>query len=629
MNNIKITLPENHGRTAEFAHEEICSFLSRSALQDDISLTMKIDPVLGQDEFLLLGQRKYILSAGSETALLYGSYEFLRQLGFRFFSPDPWDTVIPERISELPEIDYRFKPAFALRGFFAVEKRDTPEFLLWMARNYMNLWTCNVNNMELCGKLGMKLRGNPPSGMHRLFEDYLPPEKYADKHPEYYCLHKGKRHFEMKGVEAAYNICTSNLSAASELAENIAADLGPEGNLANVSVLVFASFDNGTWCECEECKKQGNYTARLLKLADKCLKIIKQRVKREIFLIIPAYHETLSPPDLPMPDGFDYEHIAVEFFPIERCYAHFFDDPECPANNFLKQHYEAWTELKKFRIFVCEYYNVSTFASAAFVFDDFISHDLKFYQTSGTGYINYMHVSTALWGELAMTNCAFASAAAGVEFDRSDFLFKRYGTAADTMNEVYEKLRRVSRISKPFFHYLGKNQYSLEVKLKNHQKSNSFFLPGHFEESFSTETIPSAAEALKLLKEALELTTTAASAQHGRVRQLLETDIMRLAATARRAEFMFDMAQLFQAESAENLSAAMQLAKKIRDTGEAMRNDTISVSHIRSAGAPNLKLYINALTATRLQNLYRSVMEQYGLEIAPFSDAENSTVRQG
>ena len=639
MCSVEIHLPKNCGETGHFAGEELKKFLSLCDSDDGITVDFELDLSLENDEFLLAGHGRYGIKGGSETALLYGAYELLKQFGFRFCGPDPWDTVIPEGKIIPPEVKLHFHPEFELRGFFAVEKRDTEEFLLWMARNGLNFWTSEVNHPELCRELGMKLRGNPPSGMHRLFEDYLPPSVYAEKHPEYYALHQGKRIFKMEAAES-WNICMSNPDAATQLAENLCTALNPGGELENVSALTFAPFDNGRWCECENCAAQGNRTARLLLLADHCSKTIRQKVDRPIQLIVPAYHETLPPPDVPLVKDFDYERIAIEFFPIERCYAHTIDDPSCPANALMKKCYDAWAELKKFRLFVCEYYNVSTFASAAFVFDDTMGHDLAFYRRTGSRYINYMHVSTALWGELAVNNCAFASETCGQPFDLTDFLEKRYGAAAaPVMREFYARLRRFSHLAKQLFHYVGKGKmlpdgsntekFSFELALKVQSDEYPFFLPGHFEKDLSSDSVPSLEEALELLDEAEDLLGKADPAGNERVRQCLETDRMRLTYTIRRVRFMETLLHLICAEKAGENGEAQRLAGKLREYGEAMRKDRLSVAHIREKGAPNLKLYVNALTATRLQKLYAEKMTQYHLEVKPFSADEGFTVHQG
>ena len=104
---------------------------------------------------------------------------------------------------------------------------------------------------------------------------------------------------------------------------------------------------------------------------------------------------------------------------------------------------------------------------------------------------------------------------------------------------------------------------------------------------------------------------------------------MRLDYTVRRADFMVVFLELLRAEKAGDRASAERCAYRLRELGEAMRRDTRAVAHIRSAGAPNLALYVNTLTATQLQNLYAEKMRQYGLAVAPFSQAEGVTVHQG
>ena len=306
-----------------------------------------------------------------------------------------------------------------------------------------------------------------------------------------------------------------------------------------------------------------------------------------------------------------------------------------------KKCYDAWAELKKFRLSVGEYYNVSTFASAALVFDDSMAHDLAFYHRTGSRFINFMHVSTALWGELAVNNCVFASETGGQPFDFTDFLEKRYGAAASVMRDFYVRLRRFSRLSKPLFHYFGTGEmepgeshfrmarFCLAASLKDPSGELPFFMPGHFEEHRSTPEIPSLDDALELLGEAENLLKKADPVGDERIRKCLETDRMRFEYTLRRVRFTVAMIHLLQAEKKGKNDESRNLAAELREYGEAMRKDRLSVAHIREKGAPNLKLYVNALTVTELQRLYMAKMEQYHQKTEPLSDDEAYTVRQG
>ena len=89
------------------------------------------------------------------------------------------------------------------------------------------------------------------------------------------------------------------------------------------------------------------------------------------------------------------------------------------------------------------------------------------------------------------------------------------------------------------------------------------------------------------------------------------------------------MIHLLQAEKTGKDDEARSLAAELREYGEAMRKDRLSVAHIREKDAPNLKLYVNALTVTELQRLYMAKMEQYRQKIEPLSTDEAYTVHQG
>ena len=209
------------------------------------------------------------------------------------------------------------------------------------------------------------------------------------------------------------------------------------------------------------------------------------------------------------------------------------------------------------------------------------------------------------------------------------------------MQEFYIRLRRFSHLSKPLFHYVGKGKmlpdgsntekfsFDQALRCQGNVETYPFFLPGHFEESVSSDSVPSLKEVLELLDEAEALLKKADPAGNERVRQCLETDRMRFTYTAQRARFMIELLHLLQAEKNGNTEDSRRFAGKLREYGETMRKDTVSVAHIRSAGAPNLKLYVNALTATRLQKLYAGKMTQYHLEVMPFSADEGFTVHQG
>ncbi len=637
----QIFLPENAGETLKFAESELKNFLSLLKFEKRFTVTLEFDQSFTGDSFAITGSKDYLIKAACERALLYGAYRFLRELGIGFFSPDRFDTFIPQYTIALPGLDIRQTPRFALRGFFAVEKRDTEEFLLWMARHGMNYWTNNTNHPELCCKLGMTLRANSPGGTHLLFKDYLPPERYYADHPEYYALSDGKRIATMvPGNE--WNICTSNPEACKTLVDNIIADFQPNGRLAGASALTFAPFDNGHWCDCENCRRLGNRTARLLLLADYCVKRLQKELASPVTLIVSAYHETLVPPDIHLPDDFDYEHILIEYFPIERCYSHSIDDDGCSGNQLLKKYFEEWTSFGKFRMLICEYYNVSAFASVGLPMDEFMEHDLAYYKQSGVDAIAYMHVSTALWAQQSLTNCAFAAAAMNEDFSAEKFLQQRFGALAGRMLPIYDKLRKIAAVSKALLHYQGTGEMNadhsntikfmllIQWRKAAAKEPHNFYYPGHFEAEKDNGKAISLKTVLSLLDQAeQEVNNLPDQTGDALLDQRIACEKMRFAYTADRIRFTAELIWLFELEDANDIAGARIMAAKLRDRGERMRQDKIGPKHIRELGAPNYYMYFNALTATRIQQVYAEKMLEYQLEIAPFAREEGVKIEQG
>jgi len=622
-------LSDSPGETLLFAREELEKFFGLTLISSDLAVTLQKDDSFAEEEYSICGKGDYLLSGGSDTALLYASYRLLEELGFAFLSPDPWDTVVPEKITALPDLAIRTAPRFPWRGFFGVEKRDTPEFLLWMARNGMNFWSLATNHPDLCRKLGMKLRGNPASGTHRLFEDYLNPEQYFAVHPEYYAWDGEKRNPSMVPVDA-WNICTSNPEAADQLAENLIRDLNPGGKMEHASFLSFAPFDNGQWCQCEACQSQGNRTTRFLLFADRCSRAIRKAVKRPVWLLVSAYHETLMTPDQPLPDDFDYERIFIEFFPIERCYAHDIDDSSCKTNSQLNFFLQAWAKLKKFRFFVCEYYNVSTFSSAAIPLDRGMEHDLAVYAQAGAAGITYMHVSTALWGELALNNCGFAGAAWGKPFSREAFLKVRYGASAEAMKDFYEKMECFTPLSKPVFHYqgtgelnaAGNNTVTFSIRRSIENEERPLALENHCD-------LEKMENALCAMTEAGMILAGVMRSASGVLKERLKCDQMRFDYTLTRLQLTVSLVRIRTAERNGETETAQIEAGKLLVYGEKLREIKEAVQHIRAQGAPNEKMYFNGLTSSCLQNEYAKTLLRYGLTPAPFEPDERVTVIQG
>ena len=188
-------------------------------------------------------------------------------------------------------------PSFLTRGFLGLGDRGDTDILYWMARNRLNYCDEPKKGIPIRKKLGMML----VKGGHSMQSKYIPwhgeypynvpgfsgddnkPEDpyapsgestgdangdgkltYFEAHPEWYGLLNGKRS-DKSDIYGGTNFCTSNRDACKELAKNLVQSL-IDGELKNVDIVNFWMLDMGKWCECENCKKQGNYSDRLLNL---------------------------------------------------------------------------------------------------------------------------------------------------------------------------------------------------------------------------------------------------------------------------------------------------------------------------------------------------------------------------
>ena len=444
-----------------------------------------------------------IIEGNGRVGTLYGVYAYLERLGMRFFGLGEQGTVYPAGKVAISDeaLDLIENPAFLTRGFYAWEDRGNEELFLWMARNRMNFWTSAQKEIPLLKKLGMRLAigahdvlsnflnpsaeypyesGLVSSGKDRPMDPYRPSREskidvnesdgkltYFEAHPEWYGLQNGKRS-DKADISPGDNYCTSNMDANKELAKNLVHSLS-DGEWKNVDIVDFWMLDNGRWCECENCKNQGNLSDRLMDVAYVVQKEIQKaqqekRLNREVLLATLAYHETLPPPERSLPKDFDYDHFMVTFFVIERCYAHTISDPACTEiNKFLLENYQGWTmgsgRNYKGSIQIGEYFNVSSIKSLPIVFPTIMSTDIPWYYRTGTRHMHYMHTPTHIWGTWTLNQYLYARLLWNVETETdallNEFFNQYYPTTSETTRKFYKHLEIAFSNLKPFKHYAG------------------------------------------------------------------------------------------------------------------------------------------------------------------------------
>lgn len=445
------------------------------------------------------GRHVLLVAGGGRVGTLYAAYDLLYRLGCRWFAPGELHKEVPT-IERIGEFDVTERPAFATRGFLAWENRGNAEFLQWMARNRLDCWCVEDEHRPLMYKFGIHMVGGLHDEEHVFFHPAAPypyahplwptgkdlpkdpypvsPEyqgdadkdgklSYFEAHPEWYALVSRKR---IPGIQDARqhgaNYCTSNPNATTEFVKNYVQAL-IDGRYRDADMVRFWTLEHARWCECAACQAQGTPTDRYLLLIHRLAGEIKKaraagKIRRPVEIQFLAYDETLDPPTRPLPADFDYETCAVTFFPIERCYVHNFDDPQCrlrdtdaPNPRATNAHYvrdlDRWAtdpnRLYRGQVAVGEYYNLSRYASLPLCFMHTMANDIPYFHRAGVRHFEYMHVTTGNWGNKALTNYQMARQLWNVRTDCAalwdDYFARRYGPAAGVMRRFYETLEQM------------------------------------------------------------------------------------------------------------------------------------------------------------------------------------------
>ncbi len=393
----------------------------------------------------------------SRCGLIYGVYEFLRMQGWRWIEPGERGEFQP-KLAELnwPQTEIEITPSFQYRGIGAYrESQDSREYVLWMARNRLNIYPKKAYTGKLADKLGMYSR----TGGH-LLQDILAPNRYLtngktiwEEHPEWYGLPENGERTKEKALKV--QLCISQASLLKFIADELLEKLNNE--FAAIDILDVWGLDTwGAICSCPECKKIGNgadHNLHLLSALRRHIDTAKLEGKfnREVLIDIIAYEGTvtLEPPTKPLPDNLKKSGDISIFYPIRRCYQHELSDETCEYNQKYRLAWIEWNRrAKELSLWLGEYYNVSYFEDLPLLFMNKIPDDMRFYHKFGASGATYMHGPFVNWGMRALTQIQHAQYAWDVNTNSEqllrDYFASRYGEYATEMFKAYKLINSAS-----------------------------------------------------------------------------------------------------------------------------------------------------------------------------------------
>jgi hypothetical protein len=298
----------------------------------------------GADAFVWqTGDGRAAVLGTNPRSTLYGVYDLLEELGCRFFSPDPNDELVP-RLDGRAFDDHRehFEQAtFAYRERHLLEWIDaeaTRNEIDHAAKRRLNGFTFHIEDFapdpatwrivldEFVPELAR--RGLMPGlGEHGGYVLFLPPERYASDHPDWYAEIDGRRVARFGGDGTRYQFCTEHPEARATFLANLAAFLRDH---PLIQIMHIAPEDVGCWCECERCRPI-SIADRYLRL-DNAIAAVVRRVRPDASVthLVYANHVELPERERPAPG------LKVSFVPFGRDFRLPFTDPA--ANMALDAH---------------------------------------------------------------------------------------------------------------------------------------------------------------------------------------------------------------------------------------------------------------------------------------------------
>jgi hypothetical protein len=309
--------------------------------------------------------RRIIIAGDNGQGVIYGVYDFLEELGCRWFYPTE-DANDPEVVPRLETIavkpkswavasPIRFRIANGSAWYFKMPIDPAKRQVDWAMKNRYNAigWQAAVahdgksllqqyRELEQAGVLGdLEKRGMFIHGPAHCFDHFLKAADHFDKHPEWFGMRDAKR---APQTFAGAQFCWSNPDARSEVIKNAEAFIT---NAPLIKIYCVIPFDGGVACDCPECKKAGASNTLMLLLGEL---IDKLKTSRPDVLVetVGGYGAVKDPP------------TNAKIHPEQRVvWAHWgrhhgtgYDDPKYNLLDNLNK----WREAARGGLTICQYY---------------------------------------------------------------------------------------------------------------------------------------------------------------------------------------------------------------------------------------------------------------------------------
>lgn len=201
----------------------------------------------GKAEILNANGKQFVQDRGT----LYAVYNFLDELGVRWYRPEAWGEHVPQMQNIKVSLGRRhFKPVYSWRmGFDEYQPRSdgkpgNADGRMWEVRNRQNMVT--GASEEQGGWRDVLAWENYPN--------ILPAATYFAEHPEYFALIGGVRRKDAQ-------LCIGNTDVQQLAAQKVLAYAQANPQCETYSL---EPGDNCLWCQCELCKAMDDPNQKMI-----------------------------------------------------------------------------------------------------------------------------------------------------------------------------------------------------------------------------------------------------------------------------------------------------------------------------------------------------------------------------
>ena len=378
------------------------------------SIELRLHPSarLGEQSFALQTvSQNLLITARTPVGLLYGAYEALHIMGFRWYGTSELWTSVPSSPPRLPDLTVAMtgEPRFKRRGAVTFDATVPDGHLLWMARNRQNLIGSSGVNVQLARALGIRLDGGGHNILSTIIHSsrIVDGKKLVEVHPEWYGMAgaaQGSPDPIPYNSESYANPCFANPRLikffGKELAERVI-----DGDLRDISILHLWPSDRPILNLPSSCLAQlsgAKPVEHLIRFYSGVMSILQAEIERrkpDRMLTIAgiSYYDTWE-----LPPAVRLRELAprpnVGFMQVlyvnERTYSAPIAASAFGTNHKIDKAIAAWSAALAplgVEVGICEYYGYSVFFSVPASFERVLATDFDTYERRSVSFMNYMH----------------------------------------------------------------------------------------------------------------------------------------------------------------------------------------------------------------------------------------------